>query len=132
MMDKWAKLIKVRSEITKALEIARREKVIGHPLEAEVLVKAEGELAGFLKSEWETVKEISIISELSKLQDDTPEMGVRFASEEIPAFIIQVQPAPGEKCLRCWLRSTTVGENEAHPEICNRCSDVLADMAAQA
>jgi isoleucyl-tRNA synthetase len=132
MMDKWAKLIKVRSEITKALEIARREKVIGHPLEAEVLVKAEGELAGFLKSEWDTVKEISIISELSKLQDDTPEMGVRFASEEIPGFIIQVQPAPGEKCLRCWLRSTTVGENEAHPGICNRCSDVLTDMAAQA
>ncbi len=42
MMDKWAKLIKVRSDITKALEIARREKVIGHPLEAEVLIKGGG------------------------------------------------------------------------------------------
>ena len=32
------KLIKLRSEITKALEIARRDKIIGHPLEAEVLL----------------------------------------------------------------------------------------------
>jgi isoleucyl-tRNA synthetase len=131
MMDKWAKLIKVRSEITKALEIARREKVIGHPLEAEVLVKAEGELADFIKSEWNAVKEISIISELSGLRDDTAEVGIRFTSEEIPGFVIQVQPAPGEKCLRCWLRSTTVGENKEHPEICRRCSDVLATMATQ-
>jgi isoleucyl-tRNA synthetase len=131
MMEKWTKLIKVRSEITKALEIARREKVIGHPLEAEVLLKAEGELADFLKSEWDTVKEISIISELSNLQDDTPEKGIRFTSDEIAGFVIQVQPAPGEKCLRCWLRSTSVGENTEHPEICNRCSDVLVQMNAQ-
>ena len=131
MMEKWSKLIKVRSDITKALEIARREKVIGHSLEAEVLLRAEGELADFLKSEWQTVKEISIVSELSDLKDDTPKVGVRFTSEEVPGFTIQVQPAPGEKCLRCWIRSTTVGVNEAHPEICNRCSDVLADMAVQ-
>lgn len=131
MMEKWTKLIKVRSEITKALEIARREKVIGHPLEAEVLLRAEGELAGFLESEWETVKEISIISELSKLQVDTPEKGIRFASDEIAGFVIQVQPAPGEKCLRCWLRSTSVGKNSSHPEICSRCSNVLAQMDVQ-
>ncbi len=132
MMDKWAKLIKVRSEITKALEIARQEKVIGHPLEAEVLVKAEGEMAAFIKNEWNTVKEISIISELSVLQDATPEAGIRFESEEIPGFTMQVQAAPGEKCLRCWLRSTSVGENKEHPEICSRCSEVLSDMASQA
>ncbi len=48
MMDKWSKLIKIRSEITKAIEIARREKVLGHPLEAEVLLRADGELSDFL------------------------------------------------------------------------------------
>ncbi len=131
MMEKWVNLIKVRSEITKALEIARREKVIGHPLEAEVLVRAEGELVGFLKNEWETVKEISIVSELSELHEDTPERGIRFTSEEMENFSIQVQPAVGEKCLRCWIRSTTVGETAAHPEICGRCADVLAELEAQ-
>jgi isoleucyl-tRNA synthetase len=128
MMDKWAKLIKIRSEITKALELARQDKVIGHPLEAEVLLKADAELTAFLNSEWNTIKEISIISEMSALQEDTPEVGIRFASEEIPGFVVQVQPASGEKCLRCWTRSTTVGENQAHPEICGRCSTVLAEL----
>ena len=42
----------VRSEITKALEGARREKVIGHPLEAEVLLQVDGEFGAILKSEW--------------------------------------------------------------------------------
>jgi|GEM_PF-2018900 len=130
MMEKWAKLIRVRSELMKALEIARKEKVIGHPLEAEVLVKAEGELAVFLRDEWATVKEIAIISELSELLEDSPEVGVRYTSEEIPGFEIQVQPAPGEKCLRCWTRSTSVGANIDHPEICDRCSAVISEIKA--
>lgn len=128
MMDKWAKLIQVRSEITKALEIARREKVIGHPLEAEVLVQATGELHEFLLSEWTTVKEISIISRLSELKPDSGEEGVRYSSEELEGFVIQVQPAPGEKCTRCWIRSTTVGDTAEHPEICKRCADVMVEI----
>lgn len=128
MMEKWTKLIRVRSEITKALEMARREKVIGHPLEAEVLVAAGDELESFLQSEWNTIKEISIISELTVLQQDTPVVGIRFASEEIPGMVIQVQSARGEKCERCWIRSTAVGTIDAHPTICDRCAAVLAEM----
>ena len=128
MMEKWSKLIKVRSEITKALELARREKVIGHPLEAEVLITTDGDLESFLIGEWNTIKEISIISQLSPLRQHTPEAGIRFTSEEVPGMVIQVQPAPGEKCERCWVRSTTVGTIDAHPTICGRCADVLVEM----
>ncbi|MGW8195427.1 MAG: isoleucine--tRNA ligase [Desulforhopalus sp.] len=132
VMEKWSKLIRIRSEITKALEIARREKVIGHPLEAEVLLKASGELADFLKGEWATVKDISIISKLSELSGDSTEQGVRYVSEEIADFTIQVQPAPGEKCTRCWTRSTSVGETADHPEICSRCAAVMKSLGAEA
>ncbi|MFH0781014.1 MAG: isoleucine--tRNA ligase [Pseudomonadota bacterium] len=128
MMGKWTKLISVRSEITKALEMARREKVIGHPLEAEVLVATGDELKKFLSVEWDTIKEISIISELTALQPDTPLAGIRFVSEEIPGMVIQVQPARGEKCDRCWIRSTSVGTIDAHPAICDRCAGVLVEM----
>jgi isoleucyl-tRNA synthetase len=132
MMGKWETLMNIRSEITKALEIARREKVIGHPLEAEVLVHADDELSAFLKAEWNTVKEISIVSELSKLDLAKPETGSRYTSEELPEFIIQVQPAPGEKCERCWIRSTTVGQNSKHPQICKRCVDVVTEIEQNA
>ena len=108
--------------------MARREKVIGHPLEAEVLMTVGGELESFMAGEWNTIKEISIISELTVLQQDTPVAGVRFTSEEIPGMIIQVQPARGEKCERCWTRSTSVGTIAAHPAICDRCAGVLAAL----
>ncbi len=128
MMEKWTKLIRIRSEITKALEIARREKVIGHPLEAEVLVTAGEELGSFMAGEWDTIKSISIISELAVLQGDSPIAGIRFTSEELPGMVIQVQPARGEKCERCWIRSTRVGTIAAHPAICDRCAGVLVEM----
>ena len=128
MMDKWEYLLKVRSEITKALEIARREKIIGHSLEAEVLVKAEGDLASFLEEEWATVKEISIISELSKLTDSQTVNESLFESEEMEGFKIKIQAAEGSKCERCWIRSTTVGENVSHPSLCDRCGEVVVAM----
>jgi isoleucyl-tRNA synthetase len=128
MMEKWERLIKVRSEITKALELARAEKVIGHPLEANVLVSASGELLDFIEKEWDTIKEICIISELSALAGDTPESGVQYSSDEMDGLFIQVQAATGSKCTRCWTRSTTVGQNGKHPEICGRCAAVLEEM----
>ncbi|PHR29037.1 MAG: isoleucine--tRNA ligase [Desulfotalea sp.] len=128
IMDKWGELIKVRSEITKALEIARRDKVIGHSLEAKVLLSVDGELASFIQSEWQTIKEISIISEMAELDLATEETGVRYVSEELPGFVVQVQPASGQKCERCWIRSTTVGENSKHPEICDRCAGVVTEL----
>ncbi len=128
MMEKWSKLLRIRSEITKALEMARREKVIGHPLEAEVLLSGGDELENFMAGEWKTIKEISIISELTVLQEGKPLAGVRFVSEEIPGMVIEVQRAGGEKCERCWIRSTSVGTIAAHPAICDRCAGVLAEM----
>ncbi|MDP2105061.1 MAG: class I tRNA ligase family protein, partial [Desulfobulbaceae bacterium] len=41
---KWERLILVRRELTKALELARAAKVIGHSLEAHVTVAVSGEL----------------------------------------------------------------------------------------
>lgn len=128
MMEKWEQLIKVRADITKALEIARTEKVIGHPLEAEVSIRISPEHRDFIEQEWDTIKEISIISELVELQDNSENTGVRYESEEIDGFVIQVQPASGSKCERCWIRSTTVGQNPEHPQICDRCSTVVEEL----
>lgn len=128
IMEKWSELIDVRSEITKALEIARREKVIGHSLEARVMLSVTGDLTEFVKSEWQTIKEISIISEMVELDSSAKEEGVRYQSEEVEGLTVQVTAASGEKCERCWIRSTTVGENSKHPEICDRCADVVTAM----
>jgi isoleucyl-tRNA synthetase len=125
---RWNHLIRIRSEITRALEIARRDKIIGHPLEAEVLLSVEGDLAEFVKQEWQTIKEICIVSELTELQPDTAGQLTVMEGEELPGLKVAVKAAPGEKCERCWIRSTTVGENSVHPQICDRCAAVVANI----
>ena len=36
-----------------------------------------------------------------------------------------IDRARGEKCERCWMRSERVGENAAHPTLCERCVPVV-------
>lgn len=126
MMAKWERLLAVRSEITKALEVARRDRVIGHSLEAEVLLGVEGELAGFVEREWETIREISIISAMSRYNGEKADVVV--VSEELANLTVAVRPATGDKCERCWMRSESVGRQPGHPEICARCARVLAEQ----
>ena len=130
VMEKWSQLIKIRAEITKALELARREKVIGHPLEAMVSLAADDTLMQFLTGTWETLREISIVSELSLLTGEGESEGVQLRSEEIPGLLVQVEAANGEKCERCWMRSTSVGSDLLHPTLCRRCSQVMAEITA--
>jgi isoleucyl-tRNA synthetase len=124
--SKWKRLLEVRSEITRALEIARQDKVIGHPLEANVQVAVTGQLADFLADKWETLKMISIVSELAHVQELAKSA---FTSELLPELKVYVAPAIGSKCERCWTRSETVGNDADHPLLCNRCTSVVAELA---
>ncbi len=126
---RWGKLIQVRSEITKALEVARREKIIGHPLEAEVLLEINGEWASFIEEEWEQVKEVCIISEMTRCEERSAFTDLSFqVSEELSGLAVAVRAAAGDKCERCWTRSTFVGSNEDHPQLCERCLGVVVEM----
>jgi isoleucyl-tRNA synthetase len=127
--EHWGKLITVRSEITKALEAARREKIIGHPLEAEVVLVVKGEWADFIKAGIEQVKDVCIISVLTVCEDekDFPELTFQ-TGDDIPELAVAVHAARGDKCDRCWTRDTFVGTNAEHPQLCERCLRVVNTM----
>ena len=127
--ERWQRLLAVRGEILLALESARRQKVIGHPLEAEVLIQADGELQEFLDGQWQQLEELAIVSSLGPATELDAKNGVTITeSANLPGLVIGIRPAAGEKCERCWIRSTTVGESETHPTICQRCRDVVKDL----
>jgi isoleucyl-tRNA synthetase len=127
---RWEKLLTVRGEILQALELARREKIIGHPLEAEVLIQATGEMQDFFQDKWELLKELAIVSELGPVEDMSALSDVKpFKPENLDDIIIGVRPAPGTKCERCWIRSPTVGDDSDHPEICDRCVGVVTELS---
>ncbi|MBU0729990.1 MAG: isoleucine--tRNA ligase, partial [Proteobacteria bacterium] len=125
LAEKWDRILAVRSEITKALEIARQDKVFGHSLEAQVQVHVEGELAEFLKDKWQTLKTVSIVSSLHHLDTSVEDS---YRSEEIPGLAIKVSAAKGEKCERCWVRSETVGQDAEHVQLCGSCISVVRTL----
>ena len=44
---------------------------------------------------------------------------------EANEFSVEVAVADGEKCERCWMYSTTIGEYKENPTICHKCSESL-------
>ncbi|NLN64489.1 MAG: isoleucine--tRNA ligase [Clostridiaceae bacterium] len=112
--EKWNHLHRIRDEVLKALENARNEKVIGSSLEAAVCLKASGTEFSFLNENSDVLPMIFIVSEVSLEQDD--------GAKEIG---IEVTKASGAKCERCWIYSPSVGENQNHPTLCERCAGVL-------
>ncbi len=127
---RWEKLLAVRGEITKVLELARRDKTIGLSLDAEVLLRAEGDIGVFLSGKLELLKELCIVSGLQIVEDPESCQGIEFVDcEEVEGLKVAVQTAPGNKCERCWIISTTVGEDEEHPTICSRCAAVVRTLS---
>jgi len=120
---KWGRLLKVRSEVAKALEIARKDRLIGHSLEAHVDIYSDQDLHIFLKDNSGELVSFFIVSSVTT-HCNTPPPDV-FQSSEINGLSIQVSRAGGSKCSRCWNFSETVGQDTEHPAVCSRCAEAL-------
>lgn len=119
---KWDRILEIRTEISKALEIARRDKVIGHSLDARVDIYASGDLYAFLQELAAELPAISIISAAVVHQASAP--ADAYKSEELD-MAVTIAPATGTKCERCWNYSETVGHDAQYPTICSRCAAVV-------
>ncbi len=126
LAKRWEILLKVRSEVTKSLENARVEKLIGHPLDALVIVRANKAFYNILKPYENELKNIFIVSQTSLIEDDN--LTQKCDDTEAQGLLIQVQQAKGSKCDRCWVYDTSVGDNSEHPSACSRCIDVLGKI----
>lgn len=133
MEKRWGVLLKVRDEVAKALEAARREKIIGHPLDARVAILSPDGFKGLLMGYKDTLREILIVSQLTVDGDGTGELSSYqtmrpFESQEIPGLQVYVTPAKGKKCERCWSYREDVGNYVEHPTICGRCMSVVSSQ----
>lgn len=124
---KWARILALRAEVTKALEKARQDKLINHPLTAQVDLYTPADLYEFLKKVPD-LKDIFIVSavELHQAADTKPQDAA--VAESIEGLSIKVSPAAGEKCERCWMYHTEVGKDEKHPSLCPRCASVVQEL----
>ena len=123
---RWERMIEMRGEILKQLEIARQNKVIGHPLDAAVEVYASGDTLALLRQFAKDLADICIVSEASVYGEETPVPADAAASEAIKNFAVNIVKAAGEKCPRCWHYQTNIGQNAAHPDLCASCAAAVS------
>ena len=121
---RWARLIAIRDEANKALEIKRRDKFLGNALEAELSLYLSEEDLSLLKEYEAFLPALFIVSKVSIQKSGLP-VTEAYESQGIDGLLIKVGKAPGEKCERCWNRSTFVGTFSEHPSICERCHSAL-------
>jgi len=105
-------LLALRGVIGQAVEQARKDKLIGNALEGAVTLEvADAQRAAVLQAKADELEEFFILSELNIV-----------AGPETRARIVRTSH---QKCSRCWRFRSTVGRHAAHPELCERCAEVL-------
>ncbi len=122
LVCKWDKIIAIKNDAAKALELARNEKIIGHSLGAMVKIYADGENLELLSSIKDDLATYLIVSKAEVL--DMASAHDKAVDGETGIKIL-VSQAPGEKCERCWMYSETVGESSEHATLCARCAEAL-------
>jgi isoleucyl-tRNA synthetase len=114
-------LIRLRDEVLRVLEKARRKGMIRHPYEAKVYLKLDpgteevvSRYVDYL-SYFLTVSRV-VFSEGGQVVEE---------GEDLKGVKIGVSVADGRKCPRCWIYYS---EEEFRGEVCGRCADILGRM----
>ncbi|WP_077101898.1 isoleucine--tRNA ligase [Agrobacterium sp. DSM 25558] len=122
---KWDKIRKVRTVVTGALEVERREKRIGSSLEAApVVYVADPELLAAL--EGQDFAEICITSGISVASGEGPAEAFRLG--EVQNVSVEQKLAEGRKCARSWRITTDVGSDAAFPDVSARDAAALREL----
>jgi len=121
LADKWNQLLDLRTSVQKALELARQNKTIGHPLDASVTVYAEGAAFDALNALGEDgLAKLVIVSEAHIVNGAAPAEAVKDEETGVATVV-----APSE---RCWIHRDTVGQDSEHPTLCHRCAEVVKSL----
>jgi isoleucyl-tRNA synthetase len=126
LLTKYDFLLKVRGEINRGLEEARKAKRIAASQEAVVYLGAGGELYEKLKAQGAELQTLAQAAELHIVPIEALS-GEGVVSGEFPDLKVMVKKAAGEKCIRCWFHYPGVGEDAQHPQVCARCRQVLKE-----
>ncbi|MDL2293448.1 isoleucine--tRNA ligase [Ruminococcaceae bacterium OttesenSCG-928-D13] len=118
--EKWDRIIAVTADVKKVLETARAAKEIGSSLEAKVVLHTDDDgLYSFIEGVQDQLADIFIVSQVEL------ERGGGGTAGEVESLGVEVRPADGQKCERCWQYHTDVGADPAHATLCGRCAAII-------
>ena len=129
-MAKWDTVVRMRGDVNAVLEAARAEKKIGKALEACVTLHAgdDAASAALVETMGLNLAELFIVSQCTVSNTAPAEGSVTGQGTAFPGLTVEVAPAQGAKCARCWMQSATVGADADHPTLCARCAQVVRKL----
>lgn len=110
LLEKYAALRAVRTDVAKELEELRGSGAIGSSLQAELTIKAAPEKYKLLASLDDDLRFLFITSQAKPLE---------VAAEADESIAVTASAAP--KCERCWHYRADVGTHAGHEGLCGRC-----------
>ena len=110
LVEKFTKFMEYRDQILKALEVARNEKVIGKSFNAKLVLHLDAEAKEIFDFVAEKPEQLLIVSQLEMVEDSS--------------FSVEVLPAEGHTCDRCWAIVPEVDENG----LCPRCAAIVKEL----
>lgn len=123
---RYAKLFAVRGAVQGALEMARRDKRIGASLEARVVLSATGAVHELLEAHLAELPGLFIVSQVELTDAPTEAAKALEVSQTLgdgASLSVEVLPALGSKCPRCWVYSEAVGQGG---DVCLKCREALS------
>jgi isoleucyl-tRNA synthetase len=121
-------LLHVRSLVLSKLEEKRRDKVIGSSLEAKVVLYAQITSPAqydFLKPYEDFLPALFIVSQVELRGVDQVPTDAHLLVDLTEGLAVDVVPASGNKCERCWNYRPAVGTFKDHPTLCDRCLEAI-------
>ena len=133
--NRWNSFLDLRLKANQRLEEARRKKEIGKNLEASVSIVSKS----FTNSDAELLEELFIVSKVTIIRPDdldsfqqlkvkALEMLRGHGGEDPFVTVTRAEDHDLKKCIRCWKYYDEIGNDPAHPELCDRCTDVMVNM----
>ena len=122
LIEKWNRIRALRRVVTGALELKRKDKVIGASLEARPVLHVTDPNDAALFDGLD-LGEIAITS-TARVSTHEPASDA-FRLPDVPGVAAEFHHAEGDKCARCWMILPEVGSHPNHPDLCNRCSEAV-------
>ena len=124
--EDFAKILKTREVVTRAIEPLRADKKVGSSLEVAVYVKSND--IEVLNANSKDLADIFIVSQAYLTESAPSDVLNEYSEDEITVWVTK---AEGEKCERCW-KYRKLGEVVGHETVCTDCANAVDEQYSKA
>ena len=121
----WRKVMAIKTEVNKAIEVARNENLVKGSLTAEVTLYCNDDVKAVVDQLGDELRFVLITSAATVVAGEGGQ------ATDIDGLAVEVVKTEKAKCERCWHHSDDVGEHAEHETLCGRCVENIDGAGEQ-